>query len=207
VGVASRLRPRWARTPHLRDEAGYTLVELIIVLLLMGIIFTALVDGFVSASKAQVDQSQRMDDQQTARQVLERLRKDIHCASSAKTQPIVDSMGTPTGQLLQLAVGQPSCPGVTNTTNGVQWCSYEINPQRYAVYRTTASDCGEVGAVFQVDYVTNTGGNVWTVPACTSGRLQTVTVALDVNRDIATRPNRTYHLTDAIGMRNAQACA
>lgn len=195
-------------------QAGYTLVETLVVLALLGVVVGTLVDGFVSASNAQADQSARAGDQQTARQVLERMRKDIHCASGAEAQPTLDSLGNPTGTgyTLQLSVSQGQCQGVTNLSNGVQWCSVSVggSTNRYAVYRTISGNCGATDARFQVDYITNlggiTGGNIWSLPACTSGRLQAVTVNMPVNADPVKRPDRTYELQDTIAMRNAPAC-
>ena len=146
--------------------------------------------------------------------VLERLRKDIHCASGAEAQPTLDAFGNPTGTgyTLQLSVTQNQCLGVTNQSNGVQWCSVSVggSPTRYAVYRTISGDCSAVDAVFEVDYLTNTtgvtGGNFWSLPTCSSGRLQTVAVTLPVNRDAQNHPGRTYVLSDSIAMRNAPAC-
>ena len=72
---------------------------------------------------------------------------------------------------------------------------------RYALYRTVVSACDAVDAVFQVDYVTQPA--VWDV-VCgnNASHLETVTVDLAVNRDINTRPGRTYGLTDRISLRN-----
>src|SRR5438067_11410283 len=80
-----------------RQEHGYTLVELLIVMLIMLVVIGALVDGFASASKAEVDQSNRAGDQQSARQALALMRLDIHCALSAQTPTaIVDGFGNTT---------------------------------------------------------------------------------------------------------------
>ena len=195
-------------------EAGYTLIETLVVLALLGIIVGALVDGFVSASGAQAEQSARASDQETAREVLERMRKDVHCASGAEAQPTLDSLGNPTGTgyTLQLSVSQGQCLGVTNLSNGVQWCSVSVggSTNRYAVYRTISGNCGAADALFEVDYITSygavTGGNIWSLAPCSSGRLQAITVDMPVNADPVRRPGRTYELKDSIAMRNAPAC-
>jgi hypothetical protein len=174
----------------------------------------ALVDGFASATKTETDQTARASDQETAREVLQRMRKDIHCASAAEAQPTLDSLGVPTGTgyTLQLAVSQGQCLGVTNQSNGVQWCSVSVggSSTRYAVYRTTSGVCTAAYSLFEVDYVTNygavTGGAFWSLASCSSGRLQAVTVNMPVNQYPVTEPNSTYDLTDTIAMRNAPAC-
>jgi type II secretory pathway pseudopilin PulG len=186
----------------------------LVVMILLGVVMGALADGFASASKAEANQTARASDQETAREVLQLMRKDIHCASAAEAQPTLDALGNPTGTgyTLQLAVSQGQCLGVTNLSNGVQWCTVSVggSTTRYAVYRTTSSDCTAASALFEVDYITNngaiTGGNIWSLAPCSTGRLQAVTVNMPVNQSPLTQPNSTYDLTDTIAMRNAPTC-
>lgn len=195
-------------------QAGYTLMETLVVMSILLIVIGALADGFTSASRAQTDQTARADDQEAARQALDRLRKDIHCASAASvTAP--DATGA---QTLNLTVNPGYCvavtagggAGVVNAngvqSDGVQWCTVAIGPSgtRFGLYRTIVHACDAADAVFQVDYVTQ--GNIWTM-SCGSNdsHLQAVAVDLPINRDIATRPGRTYELTDRISLRNDTA--
>ena len=203
-----------AVTRRLSAQAGYTLVELLVVMALLGVVMGALADGFASASKTETDEVARADDQEAAREVLERMRTDIHCASGAEAQPTLDSLGNPTGTgyTLQLSVGQNQCAGVTSLSNGVQWCTVSVggSTTRYQVFRTISGTCNAASALFEVDYITNygtiTGGNIWSVTPCSTGRLQAVTVNMPVNQYPVTKPGNTYDLTDSIAMRNAPAC-
>jgi hypothetical protein len=81
---------------------------------------------------------------------------------------------------------------------------------RYQVFRTISGTCNAATALFEVDYITSTaavtGGNIWSVTPCSSGRLQAVTVNMPVNENPVTKPGETYDLMDSIAMRNAQAC-
>ena len=209
-------KPRLALcvTRRLASQAGYTLIELLVVMTLLTVVMGAVASGFTSATRLETDETARANDRESAREALERMRTDIHCASGAATQPNVDSSGNPTGTgyTLQLSVSQNQCSGVTSLSNGVQWCSYSVggSTTRYAIYRTVSGNCGPADALFQVDYITSygsiTGGNFWSVPACTSGRLQSVTVNMPVNQTPITRPDATYDLTDSIAMRNAPVC-
>jgi hypothetical protein len=57
-----------------------------------------------------------------------------------------------------------------------------------------------------VDYITQP--KVWgdtIVCGANSSHLENVSIDLSVNRDIATRPDRTYRLTDQIALRNDTA--
>ena len=212
--MRQNLRPILGALRASAAQTGYTLVEVLVVMTLLGVVMGALADGFASASKTEADQTARASNQETAREVLQRMRKDIHCASGAEAQPTLDALGNPTGTgyTLQLSVTQGQCLGVTTQSNGVQWCSVSVggSTTRYAVYRTTSSDCTAANALFEVDYVTNygaiTGGNIWSLAPCSSGRLQGVTVNMPVNEKPVTQPTRTYDLTDTIAMRNAPAC-
>lgn len=190
------------------SQAGYTLIETLVVMSVLVIVIGAIADGFTSASKTQTDQTARADDQQAARQALERLRRDIHCASAASV-----GSNAQNGYTLNLTVDPGQCLGVTTGagagafgSDGVQWCTVPINAStnRYAMYRTVVSSCDAADAVFQVDFVTQ--GEVWQF-ACGSNDsgLEAVGIDLPVNRDIDTRPDRTYTLTDQIALRNDTA--
>lgn len=188
------------------EQAGYTLIETLVVMTLLIIVLTAISEGFASASKTQTDQTSLANDQEAARTSLDRLRRDIHCASAALVKPDVP----PGGYTLNLTVNPGQCLAVTAGSgagvlgsSGVQWCTVPIagSTNRYAMYRTVTSSCDATDAVFQVDYVTQP--NVWNV-VCgdNSSHLENVSIDLAVNRDITTRPDRTYELTDQIALRN-----
>jgi len=187
-------------------QTGYTLVETLVVMTLLVIVIGSVADAFSSASKTEVDQTARANDQEAARLTLQRLRRDIHCASAARVQQTTYADGT-TGFILNLAVDPNICIAVTTSaSNTVQWCTVQKDStgNRFGVYRTISGNCSAADAVFQVDYVTQP--NVW-AQACgpNSSHLQAVEIDLPVNRDIATRPERTYRLTDRISLRNDTA--
>jgi prepilin-type N-terminal cleavage/methylation domain-containing protein len=200
--------PGAARGRRLSNERGYALIELIIVMMLLLVVISAVTDGFASATYAEADQTARVSDQQAAREALERMRKDIHCASGASTQQIVDPVtGVGTGNyILNLTVTAGTCLGVTDSSSGVQWCTSSVggSATRYQLFRTTSGTCNGSNALFELDYVTQ--ASLWSLPTCPSGRLQTVAVDIPVNRDIARRPGRTYELQDSISLRNSLPC-
>jgi prepilin-type N-terminal cleavage/methylation domain-containing protein len=194
-------------------QAGYTLMETLVVMTILVIVIGAIADGFTSASKTETDQTARADDQEAARQALDRLRRDIHCASAA-TVAATDPLNPQKGYTLNLTVGPTQClavtagtgAGVGGTSDGVQWCTVWINNSttRYALYRTIVHSCDAADAVFQVDHVTR--ADVWGfVCGDNDSHLESVSIDLPVNRDIANRPGRTYELTDKIALRNDTA--
>jgi len=189
-------------------QAGYTLMETLVVMTILVIVIGAIADGFTSASKTETDQTARADDQEAARQALDRLRRDIHCASAA----IVNTTNPAQGYTLNLTVSPGRCIAVTAGagagvagSSGVQWCTVSINNSttHYAMYRTVVHSCDANDAVFQVDHVTQ--ANVWERVCNTDSHLESVAIDLPVNRDIDKRPGRTYTLTDKIALRNDTA--
>jgi prepilin-type N-terminal cleavage/methylation domain-containing protein len=206
-----RCQAAWAAGRRLQDDRGYTLVELLIVLIIMLVVIGALADGFTSASRAEVDQTNRASDQQSARQALDRMRKDIHCATNFTAGPIKDAGGNPTDAwLLDLPIATGCLVDLPAGDSGVQWCTAAIggSTTRYGLYRTfdapAGASCDAANADFQVDYVIRS--SVWTTPACLAGQIRTVGVDLPVNRDYRKRASRTYELKDQIALRNASAC-
>jgi type II secretory pathway pseudopilin PulG len=192
---------------RLASEVGVTLIELIIVMVILLVVIGALTDGFASISRAEVDQTNRANDEQNARQALDRMRLDIHCASAAQgAQQVLDAGGNPTGGYLVTFTETPAidatqgCPGVTLNASAVQWCTLQVNAQRFQLFRST-THCDAADATFQVDYLTQ--GNIWPTTACQVGRYPTVGVDMPVNRDPVKRPSRTYELKDEIALRNA----
>lgn len=189
-----------------RNDDGTTLVELIVVMVIMLVILAGLTDGFASVSHAEVDQTNLANDQQSARQALQRMRLDIHCASAVQGPQLADPLN-PTGGYIMTLTETPSpsgatvgCPGVSTSSSGVQWCTNYVSANRYQLFRSESA-CDATSSNFQVDYVTT--ANIWTSSACTVGQYPTVGVDMPVNRDPVKRPNRTYELKDAIALRNA----
>ena len=79
-GLSARLRT--AR------RAGFSLIELLVVMVILGVVLAGLTTAFVSGSKAETDLNRRFQAQQQARLALNRIRWDIHCASAAQAQTI-----------------------------------------------------------------------------------------------------------------------
>jgi len=205
--------PRPHRLRQLTRQAGYTLIETLVVMTLLVIVIGAIADGFTNASKTQTDQTARADDQEAARQALQRMRRDIHCASAAIAKQ-TDPADPSKGWTLNLTVNPGQCLAVTaalgggvavngQDSDGVQWCTVPIGgaTNHYILYRTVVKKCDASDAVFQVDHLTK--GDVWAPHVlCAASHLESVSVDMAVNRDIATRPDRTYELTDRIALRN-----
>jgi prepilin-type N-terminal cleavage/methylation domain-containing protein len=169
-----------------RDERGYTLVEMLTVLVIFGTVMSALMVLFVQGTGAEVDLNNRFQAQQAARVALDKIRREAHCATAVT----VSSASSVTLNL-------PSyCP----TGNGsVTWCTVSLGTSRYGLYRKAGATCDSTG-VRWADYLTT--ANVFSYAAQSSTSL----AKLSVDFPIDVKPKRTvdlYELKDDIVLRNS----
>lgn len=191
-----RLLPQPAR---LRSESGYTLVELLIVMVLMAIVLGALTTLWVSGSNAELRLNRQFQAQQTGRLALDRIRTDIHCANAAQAQTI----GTYPG--VKVAFPSGGCFAST-----ISWCVVPSTAMtgRYALWRTTSTSnictASDASRLLVADYLTTSSG-VFSTPALVNNGLETV--SLDFK--ISTNPNANadiYELKDSIVVGNSTRC-
>jgi prepilin-type N-terminal cleavage/methylation domain-containing protein len=216
-----------------RDD-GFTLIEVLVAMSILGIVLTALVTSFSSGMKNEIDLSRREVAYANARIALQRMRVDIHCAGGV-TSVDQNAYGGFTLTLTEANDQSPSgwCPGVVppgDDSSGVQWCTvpYSGSTTRFVLYRylgTDPSECGgSTGSSFEVDYVavppagwpTNTNtttpptnwiGNVWPTPqTCASGNLPTVAIDINVAPDQVNYSQEHYELQTIGTLRNANRC-
>ena len=209
---------------RLRSQRGYSLIEMLIVLSIMTVVMGALTTLFVQASNSETDMNNRFQAQQTARIALDKLRREVHCASTAAPS----SPGSPSWSVtLTLAsycktLPQPlptPLPSYCSTSGGlttcsITWCTRAVATNRNALYRVTGSTCGASGGVKWADYLvpatsapgspTCTGGPlcVFTYPTPPSGSLAKLQVDVPVN----VKPSKSvelYELSEGLVLRNS----
>jgi prepilin-type N-terminal cleavage/methylation domain-containing protein len=181
---------------RLGRERGYSLVEMLIVMAIMGVVMGALTTVFVQATNAEQGMNDRFQAQQTARLALDQMRREVHCASVA----------TPTGSSSSVTLTLPS---YCKTGSGsITWCTRSVATNRYALYRVLGSTC--TGGVKWADFLTPTSS----ATVC-SGALcifnytaQSVTSLADLKVDfpVNIRPAKSvelYELIDDIVLRNS----
>jgi prepilin-type N-terminal cleavage/methylation domain-containing protein len=171
---------------RLRSESGYTLIEMLATLLILGTVIGGLTTLFVSGSNAEIDMSNRFDSQQQARLALDKLRREVHCASDVTTS-------SATSVTLSLGAWCPT------GTGSITWCTVSIASQRYGLYRKRAATCDATGTRY-ADYLTS--GNVFAYTAQSTSSLAKVHVDFPVNR----KPRmsaESYRLVDDIVLRNS----
>jgi type II secretory pathway pseudopilin PulG len=98
---------------RLGEEEGYTLSELLVVLAMLTIVVSAVVGVFVSASNAEARANRRFQAQLQARLGLNKLRREVHCASTASVT--TRGSGASQSQSLQLTLPSVSASGLSGT--------------------------------------------------------------------------------------------
>lgn len=171
---------------RLRDSHGYTLVEMLTVMLILSVVMGGLTALLVQGSNAEAHMQSRFQAQLNARLALDKLRREIHCATTA----------TPTGASSALTITLPS---YCKTGSGsVTWCTQSLGTNRWGLYRVVGSTC--TGGVKWADYLTSS--SVFNFTAQTTTSLAYVHVDLPVN----VNPRKSvdaYELVDDIVLRNS----
>jgi type II secretory pathway pseudopilin PulG len=142
-------------------ERGYTLVELLIVTMTLGAVLSGLTVVFVRAYNAELDMNRRFQAQQEARVAVDRMRRELHCASGV----------TPSGTSAAITVTLPAqCPTAGGSQITVVYDMYLVSSGRYRLRRA---------GVRVADYVIAPNAFTYTPPAV--GKLANLRVELPVN--------------------------
>ena len=181
---------------RLRDERGYSLIEMLTVLVIMGVVMSSLTTVFVQASNSESDMNNRFQAQLASKLALDKMRREVHCASVA----------TPTGSSSSVTI---TLPNYCKTGSGsITWCTRSNGTNRYALYRVVGATCS--GGVKWADYLVPSS----TAATC-SGALcifnytaqSTTSLAkLTVDFPVNVKPAKTvdlYELKDDLVLRNS----
>ncbi len=174
------------RALRLRREAGYSLIEMLTVMIIMSVVFAGITTVFVAGSKAQAEQDRRFQAQVTTRLALDKIRRDIHCATD------VTPFST-TAVTLKIPAG---CGG------DVSWCTAAVSgfTNRYRLYRAAGATCDATG-VQVADYLTI--GAVFPAFAHVTGCLCLASLQVDFPVSVKGTSIGAYELMDTIFLRNS----
>jgi prepilin-type N-terminal cleavage/methylation domain-containing protein len=161
-------------------EEGFSMIELLTVLVILGTILAGLTTAFVQGSNAELEANRRVQAQIQANAAFDRLRRDVHCASSA------------------------SISGTTITFSGcaagtVSWCSVGSGT-RYALYRKSGSSCDSAGRQY-ADYLRTAATFTYTAPVAATSLAK-----VHADFQVSVNPSKsvdTFELADDIVMRNS----
>jgi len=117
------------------DSAGVTISEMLVVLAILGIVLAGMTTLFLSASNTEKDQSNRYQAQQTARNALDALRRELRCASSA---------AIPSAAELRITLPGYCQRPVVATAADFTWCVTGVAAP-YVLWRYVGSSCSGTG--------------------------------------------------------------
>ncbi len=132
------MKKRWALA---RCERGYSLIELLQVIVILGIVLTGLTVLFVQATNSEIQMNKRFQAQQEARVAIDRMRREIHCAKAV----------TPVGTSAAITVTLPAqCPTAGGTEIAVVYDTQLVSAGRYELRRAGVriADFVRAGTVF-----------------------------------------------------------
>lgn len=176
----------------LRGQRGYTLIEMLTVLTIFGVVMTGLTALFVQGSNAQLDLNRRFEAQQTARIALDKMRREVHCASDAATP------GGGGEQSLVTLTLPTQCPTAAGSPQ-VSWCTVAVASNRWALYRKPGSSCDATG-VRWADHLTASA--IFQYQQSSTAELARLRVRFPV--DVAPGdPAPGYSLCDQLVLRNS----
>jgi prepilin-type N-terminal cleavage/methylation domain-containing protein len=198
----------WRRAlRRLRGERGYSLIEMLTVMVIMGVVMSSLTTVFVTASNSETDMNNRYQAQLTARVALDKMRREVHCAK------VATPAGAPTSAVT-LTMSWTQSDGTTfncKTGSGsITWCTRNLATNRYALYRVVGSTC--TGGVKWADFLVpsagaSTCGSPTALCMFTYTEQSTSSLAkLHVDIPVNVRPAKTverYELVDDIVLRNS----
>lgn len=172
-----------------RDERGYSLVELIVSMSILGAVMTSVSTMLVSATNSEVDMNRRFQAQTEARLGLDMMRREVHCAISV----------SPTGASASVTLSIPATCPTSGGNTSITWCTVANGANRWGLWRYPGSSCSGSGKRW-ADYLTASSIFVYT-PQNTSS-LAKLNVRLPVNIK-PSEPRSLYNLEDDIVLRNS----
>ena len=174
----------------LRDQRGYSLMELLVSISILGSVMASVSVLLVSATTSEVDMNRRFQAQTQARLGLDLMRREVHCAIS-----VVTAAGPPARATLTL---NTACPTAAAGAV-VSWCTVQNGTGRYGLWRYVGAACTGTG-VMVADYLS--AGNVFTYYPQSTTSLAKLGVQFDVNLT-PTKPERRFRLQDDLVLRNS----
>jgi type II secretory pathway pseudopilin PulG len=167
--------------PDRAGEGGYTVIEMLVVLVICTIVIGSLTAVFVAGSEAQLDANARFQAQDDTLVALDRLRRDIRCASSAS--PVTASSFT---------LVTPC------NASGIKWCTNLVSTGRYSLHRLVGSGtCGATNAKY-ADWLTTS--SLFAYETASTSKLARLRVNLPVK--VSSMP-KAYTLCHIIALRNS----
>jgi prepilin-type N-terminal cleavage/methylation domain len=168
-----------------RSEHGFTLVELLAVMVILSLVLTGVISLYLSGISTQARLTASFQTQTSLHVGLDRMRKDVHLACSQTAQSATS-----------VTLSLPPCDG----TKMVTWCT-QGSGSVYGLYRISGSTCS--GGVKLADYLT--GGSIFSYLAQNSPVNSFALPRLHVDLTVNPTPTKSaarYHVVDDLVFRN-----
>jgi len=144
-------------------EDGFTLSEMLVVLVILGVVIGGIAQLFSSGLLSERDQTNRTEAQRHARLGLDKLRREIHCAGT-----VTPTSGYPASAV---TVTLGSYCQATGGATTVTWCTKDKNgiappaagAQPYTLWRYVGNACSGTG--------TSWASNLVDAPSATAGKI------------------------------------
>jgi prepilin-type N-terminal cleavage/methylation domain-containing protein len=204
-------------TADLGGEAGYSLVELVTVMAILGVVIGGIVALFAAGINADASSNRRFQSQQDARVSLDKLRREVHAACTVSAPNSYNS------SLSSVTFYFPS-DGCGSGTHSVTWCT-SGSGTNYSLYRVVATSCTGItnkyadfitsGSIFTYlppnsHLVTTTSLNQGTSAsyiATQDGSSSLPRLHIDMTINRSAKSNEAFHLVDDMAFRNGpRAC-
>jgi prepilin-type N-terminal cleavage/methylation domain-containing protein len=134
-----------------REEGGYSLIELVVVMAILGTVMAAIAALFTSGIRSQTDLDARFQAQVQLNTAVVKLRREAHNACGLRSGWTTSSI-----TLNMPAANPPPQPPDTPCTvpTTITWCTIGSG-SRYALYRVAGTTCTATNAKLYADYITS----------------------------------------------------
>jgi prepilin-type N-terminal cleavage/methylation domain-containing protein len=182
-----------------QEEGGYSLVELVITMAILGTVMAAIASLFVSGISSQSDLDARFQAQVNLNTAVVKLRREAHAACGLRSgwTTSVITLNMPSSNP---PPQPPDTPCTVPTT--ITWCTIGSGT-RYALYRVAGTTCTVTNAKMYADYITSAA----VFPTYTPTSVANSTLArLHIRFPIKVKASTVaspYLLDDDIVMRNS----
>ena len=173
----------------LREQRGYSLMELLVSMSILGSVMTSVSVLLVSATNSEVDMNRRFQAQTQARLGLDLMRREVHCAMSV----------SPAGASASVTLTIPATCPTSGGNTAITWCTVANGSNRWGLWRYPGSSCSGTGKRY-ADYVT--ASSIFIYTGQTVDKLAFLNVRLPIN----IKPSESrflYNLEDDIVLRNS----
>jgi prepilin-type N-terminal cleavage/methylation domain-containing protein len=183
-----------------REQRGFTLIEMLVTMAIMGVVIGAVAMLFTSGTKAEVDLNLRFSSQTEARLALDTFRREVHNACSATVSGTSGSVTDPGGTArtrYPVVALKTLDSGYACSVNSANWCTVGSGSS-YSLYRQSGATTCSSSSTRRAQYLTR--GTIFMIATAT-GLLPKIGVDMTVNRS-ASVARLSYRIHDDIALRN-----